>query len=68
MARKENKGGRLTNEQVEQDNKVKGKADGQERSYIGAQDTGDSIVRRFGDDVQRREGLPEKKEDKDRQK
>ena len=44
MARKENKGGQLTNEQVEQDLKVKGKAASKNEAYHGAQDNGDSIV------------------------
>ena len=56
MAQKENKGGNLTNEQVEQDNKVKGKHEG---AYVGSQDTGDQIIRERGTDVQRRDGLPE---------
>jgi hypothetical protein len=56
MAQKENKGGTLTNEQVEQDLKVKGKiAEGKTRN-VGSQDTGDSIVRQFGTEVQRNEG------------
>lgn len=56
MDRKENKGGFLTNEQVEQDNQAKGK---QEGAYTGAQDTGDKTVRQQGNDVQQRDGLPE---------
>lgn len=64
MAKKENKGGELTNEQVERDNKVKGKADPQEGGYRGLQDTGDTKVRSMGTNVQRNEGLPD--EDKDR--
>ena len=56
MARKEIKGGMLTNEQVEQDNKVKGKNEG---AYAGVQDTGDRGVRQHGTDVQQRDGLPE---------
>jgi hypothetical protein len=56
MAQKENKGGTLTNAQVEDDNKVKGK---QEGAYNGAQDTGDKTVRQRGNDVQQRDGLPE---------
>ncbi|HET7898648.1 MAG TPA: hypothetical protein VFL47_13285 [Flavisolibacter sp.] len=58
MARKENKGGRLTNEQVEQDLKAKGKASSQNEAYHGAQDNGDSIVRPQGDAVQRADGRP----------
>jgi hypothetical protein len=56
MDRKENKGGILTNTQVEQDNKVKGKHEG---TYEGAQDTGDKTIRHRGSEVQQRDGLPE---------
>jgi hypothetical protein len=55
MTNKENKGGFLSNEQVEQDNKVKGK---QEAAYTGAQDTGDKVVRQKGNEVQQRDGAP----------
>lgn len=57
MAGKENKGGNLTNAQVEQDNKVKGKQT-TENHYQGSQDTGDQIVRNKGNEVQRNDGLP----------
>ncbi len=60
MAQKENKGGVLTNEQVEQDLKVKGRTNEGETGHVGLQDTGDSTVRRYGTDVQRNEGLPDK--------
>ena len=53
---KENKGGFLRNEQVEQDLKAKGKS---ESAYEGAQDTGDKIVRQTGNEVQRRDGQPQ---------
>ena len=53
---KENKGGILRNEQIEQDLKVKGKS---ESAYEGAQDNGDKIVRQTGNDVQRRHGQPQ---------
>ena len=53
MDRKENKGGTLTNEQVEQDNQVKGKTEG---GYRGMQDTGDKGVRHRGTEVQQRDG------------
>lgn len=53
---KENKGGILRNEQVEQDLKAKDKS---ESAYEGAQDTGDKIVRHTGNDVQRRDGQPQ---------
>ena len=56
MAHKENKGGILTNEQLEQDLKAKGKQDG---TYVGMQDTGDRGVRHRGTEVQQRDGLPE---------
>ena len=56
MASKENKGGILTNEQVEQDNQAKGKHEG---AYVGSQDTGDKIQRQRGNEVQQRDGLPE---------
>lgn len=58
MAKKENKGGELTPEQVEQDIKVKGK-DQQQGGYHGAQDTGDEAIRSFGTDVQQQDGLIE---------
>jgi hypothetical protein len=57
MAQKENKGGTLTNDQVEQDLKVKGKATEGKAGNVGLQDTGDSIVRKFGTEVQRNEGM-----------
>ena len=59
MASKENKGGILTSSQIEEDNRVKGK---QEGAYEGAQDTGDKTVRQRGNDVQKRDGLPEDEE------
>ncbi|HEU4633751.1 MAG TPA: hypothetical protein VFS22_07200 [Flavisolibacter sp.] len=58
MAKKENKGGRLTNEQVEKDNRSKGRSD-TSQSYVGLQDTGDKKLRQFGTDVQRKDGLPD---------
>ncbi len=57
MATKENKGGLLNNEQLEQDLKVKGK-DEQQGGYTGMQDTGDEAVRQSGTDAQKRDGLP----------
>jgi hypothetical protein len=67
MAQKENKGGELSNEQVEQDRKVKGRTNEGETGHVGLQDTGDSTVRQFGTKVQRNEGWDENdiKEDKD---
>ena len=57
MASKENKGGILSNEQVERDNQVKGKHT-ENGQYQGAQDTGDKDIRSMGTDVQRRDGTP----------
>lgn len=62
MAKKENKGGELTNEQIEQDLKAKGVSD-DGRGYRGTQDTGDASVRSIGTEVQKRDGLPEIKEE-----
>ena len=62
MARKENKGGTLTNEQVEQDLKAKGRQTGNDVPYAGSQDTGDKTVRSLGNDVQRANGRPSEKE------
>jgi len=59
MPGKENKGGKLTNTQIENDNRAKGKADGEATTYIGSQDTGDKKLRQLGTPVQRRDGLPE---------
>lgn len=56
MAKKENKGGILKNDQVEQDIKAKGKASANSETYIGSQDNGESIVRSRGDAVQRADG------------
>jgi hypothetical protein len=56
MAQKENKGGELTNKQVEEDLKVKDKGNAGETGHVGLQDTGDSTVRQFGTDVQRNDG------------
>ena len=47
MKKKENKGGFLKNEQVEQNLKVKGRKEG---SYEGSQDTGDKTVTEFRND------------------
>jgi hypothetical protein len=58
MARKENKGGTLTNEQVEQDLKAKGRAPGENNTYSGSQDTGEKTVRHMGTDVQKADGRP----------
>jgi hypothetical protein len=62
MASKENKGGFLKNDQIEQDLKAKGKASEGNEAYIGSQDIGDSEVRHLGNDVQQRDGLPSNEE------
>ena len=62
MAQKENKGGNLTNRQIEEDNKVKGKTEG---VYEGAQDTGDKTVRQRGNEVQQRDGLPSEQQNEE---
>jgi hypothetical protein len=55
MNKKENRGGILKNEQIEQDLKVKANdTDG----YRGMQDTGDQIVREEGTQIQKQDGLP----------
>ena len=59
MANKENKGGFVTNDQVEQDLKARGKTD-QQGGYQGLQDTGDDGVRALGTEVQKANGLPAK--------
>ena len=58
MAKKENKGGWLRNEQVEKDNRSKGRAD-KNQNYSGVQDTGDQKLRQFGTAVQKKDGLPD---------
>jgi hypothetical protein len=45
MAEKENKGGVLTNEQVERDLEVKGRPAKSDRNYVGSQDIGDDKPR-----------------------
>ena len=64
MAHKENKGGVLTNQQIEDDLKAKGKTNESETGHVGLQDTGDSTVRKFGTEVQRNEGIDEDEKDK----
>lgn len=54
MAEKENKGGLLTTEQVEQDNAVKGKAT-EGGHFQGSQDTGDKKERQ-SDTLQPKDG------------
>jgi hypothetical protein len=62
MAKKEHKGGELTNEQMEQE-LARTTTSGTEGGYKGIQDTGDSVKRELGTDVQRRDGLPADDED-----
>lgn len=61
MAKKENKGGILSNEQVEQDLKAKGRSE-QQPGYRGTQDTGDTGIRSLGTEVQKRDGLPQEED------
>jgi hypothetical protein len=58
MTRKENKGGLLTNEQVEKELQRTGGDDKSGRGYRGTQDTGDTTVRDLGTEVQREDGRP----------
>jgi hypothetical protein len=58
MAQKENKGGILKNDQVEEDLQVKGRGDEKGEAYTGSQDTGDKKVRQLGTDVQQADGRP----------
>ena len=58
MARKEHKGGILSNEEVERDNRAKGKNADNNPGYSGIQDTGDQKVRGTGNEVQKNDGLP----------
>ena len=58
MAKKENKGGLLTPEQIEKDNAVKGKTT-EGGHYQGSQDTGDNKVRGHGSEVQQNDGVIE---------
>jgi hypothetical protein len=62
MAQKENKGGILTNEQVEQDLKVKGKINESATGHVGLQDTGDTTVRNIGTEIQRNLGFDKEEE------
>ena len=59
MERKENKGGRLKNEQIEKDLQAKGKASEKTDAYSGSQDTGDKIARQMGNKVQKADGYDE---------
>jgi|SRR5215204_7099145 len=57
MARKEKKGGILSNEDVEKELRVRGGDEKSGHSTRGTQDTGDTTVRSLGTEVQRRDGL-----------
>ena len=61
MARKENKGGLLTNEQVERELQRTGGEEKGGRGYRGIQDTGDSTVRELGTEVQQEDDRPPEK-------
>lgn len=64
MARKENKGGILKNEDIERELHIRGDAGKEGRSYRGSQDTGDDTVRQYGTGTQRSDGLgPEEMQD-----
>ncbi|ANE51346.1 hypothetical protein [Flavisolibacter tropicus] len=58
MAKKENKGGLLSNEQVEQEVQRTGSDDKGGSGYRGSQDTGDTKVRESGTEVQQQDGRP----------
>jgi hypothetical protein len=57
MAKKEHKGGILTNEEVERDNRAKGKDAKGNPGYSGMQDTGDQKIRGKGSKAQKNDGL-----------
>ncbi|HEY1114216.1 MAG TPA: hypothetical protein VGE66_11675 [Chitinophagaceae bacterium] len=57
MARKENKGGILHNEDIERELQTRGGEGKTGRSYTGSQDTGDDTVRSLGTPVQQADGL-----------
>lgn len=61
---KEKKSGELTNEEIEQELERTGKSDKSNRPYVGSQDTGDDIVREYGNEIQKRDGLSLDKEEK----
>jgi hypothetical protein len=63
MAQKENKGGVLTNEQIENDQKAKG-VQQEKGGYKGTQDTGDDKIRSLGTEVQKKDGLSDKEVNK----
>jgi hypothetical protein len=67
MASKENKGGFLTNEEVEKDLEAKGQGTAAPAGgYHGSQDTGDTGKREIGSPVQRQDGAPPSEEEESR--
>lgn len=58
MARKEHKGGILTNKQIEEELERTGNQPGSQ-PYRGSQDNGDEVVRERGTEVQREDGAGE---------
>ena len=65
MAKKENRGGILTNDQVEKEIQRTGSDDKSGQGYRGVQDTGDSTVRELGTEVQQQDGRPPEELDED---
>lgn len=57
MTAKENRGGLLSNEQVEKDLAARGR-EGTTGGYHGSQDTGDGGIRELGTPVQQADGAP----------
>ena len=58
MAKKENKGGLLNNEQIEKELERTGANESGGRGHRGMQDTGEDIVRDMGTPVQQSNGRP----------
>lgn len=58
MKQEEKRSGNLTNNQVEQDLKARGKTPETNNTYTGAQDTGDEGLREQGTAVQQAGGRP----------
>lgn len=58
MANKENKGGILSNEQVEQDLQANGRTPQENDAYRGVQDTGDKEAGHLGNAVTQNDGRP----------
>jgi hypothetical protein len=64
MTGKENKGGLLSNEDIEKDLEARGKG-GAPNRYQGSQDTGDGGKRELGTPVQQADGAPADEESED---